>query len=319
MGRVVDRNCEYSEQYYASTASRLASLLPLLPPERRGLPLQVMEYGLQENSLGVVDCDPGAWGGAWTLMSSVQVAQRGIERAYHWGFGDRHFANGRTICPRPLSRCGLYGGNMWVAAAAGHLFGNGSGSGTSAVVVLDAQNSSNASAHRGDDGGVSASGIGGWGAGRELRLLVSLFHPRKELHAPVRLRIIFDRPAEWDAKPKLLRRTMVLNSTTSVYDAVRAEAASVGTLRNASDHNVYTLKKMLTPAGLAAVQTAGERWLAQQRASLTSSGWIAVAEAGEPGDEGNSDWRVSCDTAGKCSVTFVAMPPAVVASWLRPA
>ena len=271
-----------------------------------GLRLQVMEYGAQQNKLGRVDSQPGAWGGAWTLASSIQLARSGIERAFHWGYGDRGFGNGRTICAKPLSRCGLYGGNIWAAAAAGHLFAAGN------ATILHQENGTNSTPARApDDGGVSASGIGGWGAGGELRLLVTLFDPRKDRHDLTRVEVTFDRPAEWSQRPRLSRRTMLLNRSTSVYDAIR-DAAAGGILLNASDPNVYTLKHMLTKAGVASTEAAAERWLTMQNSTFSPSEWSDVAE--------DTAWEVRCDdaAAGECSVAFVATPPTVVALWLRP-
>ena len=307
LGLGVDRNCEYSQQFSAETAQRLASLRALLPAGTQGLPLQVMEYGDQQNRLGNVDSQPGAWGGAWTLMSSVQFALQGIERAFHWGFGDRYFANGRSICPKPLTRCGLYGGNIWVAAAAGRLFGGDN------ATVLEAENRTNGTSARApNDGGVTASGIGGWDAdGGELRLLITIFDPRKDHHTPAKVSVSFDQPSAWSSQPpRLMRRAMLLNETTSVYDAIRRNASAAGTLRNSSDPNVYALKKMLTASGLAATKSAGERWLAMQNATFSPSPWTNTTE--------DDEWQVACDSRSSCTVSFVAAPPAVVALWLRP-
>ena len=274
---------------------------------RCGLPLQVMEYGTQQNKLGRVDSQPGAWGGAWTLASSIQLARSGIERAFHWGYGDRDFGNGRTICAKPLSPCGLYGGNIWTAAAAGHLFAAGN------ATILHQENGTNSTPARApDDGGVSASGIGGWGAGGELRLLVTLFDPRKDRHDLARVAVTFDRPAEWSRRPRLSFRTILLNQSTSVYDAIFRNASAAGILLNASDPNVYTLKHMLTKAGVASTEAAAERWLTMQNSTFSPSEWSDVAE--------DNALEVKCDdaAAGECSVTLVATPPTVVALWLRP-
>ena len=274
---------------------------------RCGLWLQVMEYGAQQNKLGRVDSQPGAWGGAWTLASSIQLARSGIERAFHWGYGDRSFGNGRTICAKLLSPCGLYGGNIWTAAAAGHLFAAGD------ATILHQENGTNSTPARApDDGGVSASGIGGWGAGGELRLLVTLFDPRKDRHDLARVAVTFDRPAEWSRRPRLSFRTILLNQSTSVYDAIFRNASAAGILLNASDPNVYTLKHMLTKAGVARTEAAAERWLTMQNSTFSPSEWSDEAE--------DNALEVKCDNAaaGECSVTLVATPPTVVALWLRP-
>ena len=266
-----------------------------------------MEYGALLNKLGRADSQPGAWGGAWTLASSIQLARRGIERAFHWGYGDRDFANGRTICTKPLSRCGLYGGGLWVAAAAGHLFA------ADDATILHAENSTNsASARAPNDGGMSASGIGGWGAGGELRLLITLFDPRKDRHSLAKVTVVFDRPAEWTRRPHLSGRTMLLNHSTSVYDAIFRDAAAAGTLASASDPNVYTLKRMLTGAGVARTEAAAERWLSMQNQTFSPSEWTDATKT--------DAWEVNCDDAAteECSVTFAAVAPTIVALWLRP-
>jgi len=87
--RDVDKTCEYSPQSAAECARRIAKLRDeLLPVAERGIPMQVMEYGDQQNKRKIVNPQPGAWGGAWTLASSVQFAMAGIERAFHWGFAE---------------------------------------------------------------------------------------------------------------------------------------------------------------------------------------------------------------------------------------
>ena len=62
----IDRDCEYSPQFAATCGDRLRGLLQLMPTQTGGhvrqadLPLQVMEYGLQENEKGIVNSQPGA-------------------------------------------------------------------------------------------------------------------------------------------------------------------------------------------------------------------------------------------------------------------
>ena len=62
-------------------------------------------------------------------------------------------------------------------------------------------------------------------------------------------------------------------------------AAAGGTLLNASDPNVYTLKDMLTSAGVASTEAAAERWLTMQNRTFSPSEWADVAEqrGGEAG------------------------------------
>merc|ERR1712166_186648 len=300
--------CEYSWQFSDLTASRLLSLQAMLP-NASNIPMQVMEYGDQANKRRIIDSQPGSWGGAWTLMSSVQFALRGIERAYHWGYGDRNFGNGKTVCPEPLSKCGLYGGNMWVAAAAGHLFGNG----TATVLA-------NVSASRGTrkDGGVVASGIGGWGNRMELLLLVSVFSADKDEHTPAQVTVTFDRPAQWGSVgselPPMQTRSMVLNTNSSVYDTIHREASASHTLAVPDDPNVYQLGKMLTTDGLSAVKSESERWLAMQRAMYTPSSWTPVeTNNNHIGSDGG--WMLSCEDGKLCSATLIAPPPTVSAVW----
>jgi hypothetical protein len=326
----VDKNdtaCEYSAQFASHCAERLSSLRGLLPVTARAIPIQSMEYGTQENSLKIRDYEPGAWGGAWTAASSIQFALSGVNRVYRGlDYGDPGFANGQTTCAAPLSKCGLYGSNMWVAAAAGHLFGA-----NSSAAILGGSNDSNIinpDAKKPGDGGVSASGIGGWGDiaggavggavgsavgdGGELRLLVSLFSARKDVHEQAKLTVVFERPAAWVGTPlKLRQRSMVLDNTTSVYDAIRQDAAQKGYLLNASDPNVYGVSKMLTAAGVKAAKTNAERWLAMQRLSFTPSDWAPVSEMEALG--------LTCSCSGStCNVTFVAAPPVVLGLWLAP-
>ena len=319
-GRTVDHDCELSAQNFGSCVGRLAALrAELLPPSQRGVPMQIHEYGLQQNALGIVDPEPGAWGSAWTLMSSATAARAGVERAFHWGFADRNFGNGDTECRAPLSPCGLYGGSIFPAAAAGHLFGaNGT-----ATLLDDLQNrSAGPATKRDDDGGPVASGIGGWGATNnvELRLLVSLFAPRKDEHGASRVLVSFERPDAWGAAgtplPPMRSRVVRHANETSVYDAIRREAAAHdGWLANANDPNVYPVKTMLTAEGRAGVKAQAQHWLAMQQATFTPSEWAPVA----PSDA----YQLSCGAGSGganelCQVAFDAAPPTTAGLWFAP-
>ena len=209
---IVDHSCEYNMEFVRHCAARLVSARELLPESERGVPMQVMEYGDQGNCRGIIDSQPGAFGGSWTLASSVTDATYGVERIYHWGYGDRNFGNDRGKCAPPLSPCGLYGGNIWVPAAAGHLFGTGN---DTILAPVNGNSSMSLAADR--DGPITASGLGGWGKGNELRLLLSLFSPDKGNHTPTVVSIEFERSSAWGAAgaplPPMRRKSMVLNRT----------------------------------------------------------------------------------------------------------
>ena len=95
------------------------------------LPAQSMEYGLQANTLGLVDEDPGVFGAAWQLATSTVHARNRIERAFQWKFGELDFAHDEPGGPCSVTNsptlCSLYAGTAWVTAQASHLFGNVSG------------------------------------------------------------------------------------------------------------------------------------------------------------------------------------------------
>ena len=173
--------------------------------------------------------------------------------------------------------CRLYGGNMWIPAAAGHLFGT---NGTATVLA----NTTTYFQPPAFDGGMAASGIGGWGgsSGGELRLLVSVFTARKDVHDPATVSIVFDRPKAWGAPgtplPSLRHRQMVLDRNTSVYDTIYEEAKVTSTLADPDDPNVYVVEKMLTAAGKVAVKAQGEKWLTMQQSLFTPpSTWSPVS------------------------------------------
>jgi hypothetical protein len=304
--RWVDHTCEYAPAFASECAMRLRSVQAVDAGWGK-LPLRTMEYGDQQNSLGIVDSEPGAFGAAWTLSSSVALAAGGVERAYHWGYGDRNFANDNGACAAPLTPCGLYGGNIWIAAAAGHLFG---GNGTATVLA----NHSNPLAAS-PQGSPTASGIGGWSPEGELRLLVSAFSTQDD-HPPVGVSLQFDRPTAWPPNPSgstsprgLQYRTMRLTKANSVYDRIFAEAKANGTLQNGTDPNVYTLKTMLSVEGRANVKANGAAWLELQRDAYTPSPWSPLNTAPE------SDLSLSC-TQDKCVVALTSVVPAALAIWI---
>ena len=328
----------------ALCASRLQGMRSIGGDAWAHLPTQAMEYGLQQNLLDLVDDDPGVFGGAWQLATSIAHARgASVERAFMWHFGELGFAADEGACSRVkknlTSKCSLYSGRAWVQAQAGHLFnkpgnGNGNGNGSSASAQLEGESAypatvlralhpgSNASTpsggqQRGGAAVTSADGIGGWGDDADgvttLRLLVTAFNPAAKTAdaAPVHVVITFERPTpSWGERAQM--KSAVLNRSTSTFDAIWADALANGWLRNASDPNVYPLTKaepsMLTTAGRAELEsTKGAEYLAMQRATFSASPWRGAADA------------IVCGAGGgtTCTVSLQMTPPSVVALWVR--
>ena len=294
-------DCHYSIATAALCDTRLRRMRSLVP-RWSTLPAQVMEYGLQQNERHIVDDDPGAFGAAWMLATSVAHAVAGLERAFHWGTGEPKFSHDEDKCSASVSAtpCGLYKGTAWVQAQAGHLFGQ-----DDAVVLLPVSPGSNASTKT----GVSADGIGGWSEdGKELRLLLTAFSPQKlNDPKPVRVMVHFNRSAQWAGSPHLQFRSARLNTTTAAYNEIYREAKQNGWLRRPDDPNVYRLSTMLTSEGAKAlVARRGPYFLSWQRRSFAGSAWQDVSPS-----------LVSCDDTGACAVSVVMAPPTVLAMWVR--
>ena len=140
------------------------------------------------------------------MASSIALAQGGVSRVWHWGFGDNNFGNGEKICAKPLSRCGLYGSNMFVAAAAGHVFQDGR---ASILETTSARPQTNESTF--------ASGLGSVvEAERQVRLLISVFSANKTNHEPVEVRVEIP-VAPFAGNAPLCGSTLTLDHSNSVY------------------------------------------------------------------------------------------------------
>jgi hypothetical protein len=286
----------YSIATAALCSERLASMRALGGKLWAELPAQTMEYGLQQNTLNLVDDDPGVFGGAWQLATSVAHAQRGVERCFQWHFGELAFAHDKGACSteKSPSKCSLYSGRSWVQAMAGHLFNkpgtNGSASLTpeeaayNASVLMALHPGSNATVTRPDSSDAasvgqghiaavtSADGIGGWAAdaatttgSQELRLLLTAFSPETKTTdgPPVTIQIAFTQPSEWATVQARGGRHQVksasLNRSTSPFDAIWRAGAANDWLTNASDPNVYPLSKAEPPMLTRAGRTAMEK------------------------------------------------------------
>jgi hypothetical protein len=198
------------------------------------LPAQSMEYGLQQNALGLVDESPGVFAAAWMLATSVAIARNSVERAFQWpAMIDVAFSHDDGPCSPKVSAtpCSLYGGTVWVRAQAGLLFGSEDpsssssssaaaagttfvlealtpGSNATTVAAIDNQlpAADAAAAAAGGSGRrktktiTSADGIGGWSqSGDELRLLLTAFSPSAKTHdlEPATVQVTVERPARW--------------------------------------------------------------------------------------------------------------------------
>ena len=247
--------------------------------------------------------EPGAFGGAWTLATSVQFAARGVSRVFHWGVADA----------AKLDSAGhsLYWANGWVMAAArkiGCMAANVSVL-TTAVSDTLAQQSYGASAPTGDVcANTTASGIGGplsnstGGVG----LLIAVFSQRKDCSNRTTVSVTFQCPA---SKSPARVQLMVLNETTSVYGQIHRHARNEGWLSFPDDGEIYPLLgpavSMLTPAGLAGVKASAPHWLEMQRQLFTMRDLDGEGDNVRVVRNGGGD--------GVCALEFRASPPAVIA------
>jgi hypothetical protein len=319
----------YAISAAALCAERLSVMKAVGGTRWARLPSQMMEYGLQQNELNLVDDDPGVFGGAWMLATSVAHAQAGVERGFHWHYGELSFAHDEKECSSAVSAspCSLYKGTAWVQAQAAHLFDNG----TTATVLEAVSPGSNATASHAETDSrpaadvTSVDGIGGWD-GDELRLLVTAFNPRHKTSdgEMESVTVAFEQPLSWaeaeattttsstsnsSSNSRLQLRVATLNRSTSTFDQIWVDGKANGWLTDASDPNVYPLSlsatNMLTREGKKALeQESGASLLAMQRKTFAPSPW---RDAGA---------NIVCHK-GNCTLFMEMKPPSVVAIWGR--
>lgn len=256
--------------------------------------------------------EPGAYGGAWTLASSVQLAAQGVDRVFHWGCDENFSEDGHHI----------YYGNAWVMASARKLFGPSSAANVSVLVAPGDAPDGQTLAVSKQAGEMSAdvcastttaSGVGGpLRNGTGIGLLVSVFSQRKDCTAATTVSVAFQCPTPSacgeGAAPAV--RIMVLNHTTSVYGQIlRAAGDHEGWLRY-DDGEAYPLggapaNSMLTPTGLAGIKERATHWLRQQTGVFT------------PREMAVSDRVTVTCSGGGCTATIVASPPSVHALFVE--
>ena len=167
-----------------------------------------------------ISFEPGAFGGAWTLATCVELAALGIDRVFHWDIGA---GTGGYDARQSVDAAGhvLFFSNAWVMAAARKLFGPSPAAKVSVLAAPTAQDAARGPASSGCSATTTASGIGGAlpGGGAGVGLLLSVFNPQKSCCDPVAVSATFERAGLGGGTPAL--QVMVLNQTTSVY--VRAK------------------------------------------------------------------------------------------------
>ena len=285
-----------------------------LSPHLAGVPLQFMEYGTLTNSEGRVSEEPGCFGGAWKLASSVQAASRGLSRAFHWGIDDGIGREGRR----------LFYSSAFVPAAARKLFGD-----LPAATILTSVSDTTETLPevQSECGRISVSGVGAVlpaGTARNLStlsamvssptvgMLVSVFAINKSCHDPVNVSVTFVLPPHGNhlqATRELSVWTMVLDADSSPFEALRREAAAMGWLKY-DDGLMYGIGDLLSAEGKTALHRNASRYLDMQTRLFTPSpveDGSVVTQCGATRQDGTP-----------CTVNFISQAPVVRALWLTP-
>ena len=289
--------------------------------------------------------EPGAYGGAWMLASSVQFAAHGINRVFHWSDSEQLTVNGGN----------LYFSNAWVMVAARRLFGTSSAQNVSVLFVSDSIVGARGLSlrHPATLAGfqqpvlttqnnkrvdpsycattTTASGIGGLlapesdktdiiagtqananGAKPGIGLLVSVFNQRKDCTDETTVRVDFPCPETATCGHRMNATSvslMVLNHTSSIYEQILQDARGQEGWLSYGDGEVYPLAgpntKMLTPKGMAGIVANAHQWLDQQSKLFT------------PRLANDSDGVVVSCSGDMCTVTLVTKPPSVHALFIN--
>jgi hypothetical protein len=299
--------CGYEPREAGLAAAGLRYLRDVVAgPTYADVPLEFQEYGTLGNKNGRVSPEPGAFGAAWTVATSVVAAAGGVSRAFHW-------ANHDTVGPTGAQSRRLYYSNAWVSAMLCLLFGEDAALGSIRILTPSVGHDSSSV----DPGMITHSrlqsdtisppaafGVGGRAAGRAAgsAFLLSIFSADKLCTTRTTATVTFDCPATGCPHTPPVITARAFNKSTSTYDVIHAAAESREWLTYA-DGEVYSLNQMLNANGTAAFATlpvATEFRKVQAR---------AFAPVEDPAAAGVS---VRCSNMS-CTLTVSAAPPAVFA------
>lgn len=269
---------QYNISYAATAAAWLAALRQL--PGFAALPLEVQEYGCLGNEAGRISNEPGSFGAAWVLATSVEFVARGVEKIFHWD-SFSHLDSAGSVH--------LAHANLWLAAI-GHRFRDGIVSVMQPQAAQAAKGTAAAArvrVHANADGEpeLTASGFGvympanGSNAGfSSVALISAVFTPDRTFRQPASVKFSFACPSDWQhaCTPASFVVTHIeYNRTTAPLDVALAdlEALPGGGTRWA-DGLPYGLPQLANAKGWAYIQTHQQRYLDLQRATMAPAPFV---------------------------------------------
>lgn len=292
---------------------RLQYLQQLNASKLGGVPLEFMEYGTLTNAHMRVSPEPGAFGGAWTVASSIQAAANGVSRVFHWKAFEGIVVQSHGAATATQRR--LYYSNAFVAAAARKIFVNVD----QAEILLTEDNAPLATADANvtvpSPGNLSASAIAAWSHDAStFSVMASVFATHKNTTVQTTSKFHFscsasaigdggmyahERSTEDACTGNYTATGLYLTRERSPYDVILRDA-QLNNWTVFDDGEVYGLRSLLNSAGLAALPQRAAKYLHLQSALYT------------PGPIPTNVVHVSCN-AGACVLTLTATPPIVVA------
>eukprot|EP00041_Stephanoeca_diplocostata_P021118 m.485891 g.485891 ORF g.485891 m.485891 type:complete len:349 (+) comp21739_c0_seq3:1824-2870(+) len=287
-------------------AARLQYLQHLNASKLGTVPLQFMEYGTLTNAYTRVSAEPGAFGGAWTVASSIQAAANGVSRVFHWKLFD-NVDTPVNSTPNSTQRR-LYYSNAFVAAAARKVFAD-----ADHAQILQTESAETLAKPTGSTmrspGNLSASAMGAWSQDATIfSLMASVFATHKNASAQTVSKFRFScgtvaertgRAAADACEGSYGATGLYLTRERSPYDVILQEAQQNNWTRF-NDGEVYSLGGMLNSAGQAALPQRAARYLGLQRDLFT------------PSQLPTDVVHVEC-SAGNCELSLTATPPTVIA------
>ena len=215
-----------------------------LYPAFQNASLQFMEYGNLGNEAGRVSNEPGSFGAAWTLATTVQAAAHGVSRLFHWD----DFSSLSLGAAPGADDLTLAHANLWLATV-----GQRAPRGTLRCL---------------GEPGPGASRFGLWlesASEASAWLLLAAFVPERGARANLTLEAAVPCPGGAGGAWRVAQ--LLLDRTTSPLDLALGDLEAVnGTLFN--DGLPYGLNQLANARGAAYLRAHAERYRAAQRASL---------------------------------------------------